>query len=120
PAIDAGNSGINARNSGINAGNSGIDAGNSGTDARGVWHRYLGAPPASQDDRIAQRLQIGHSVEIHVAVRVIDLVLKNAGREVLDLDVERIALVVETVQFHAAVTRRFDAEKRHAEAALPV
>jgi hypothetical protein len=48
-----------------------------------------------QNDRVAERGQVGHAVEVDVAVGVVGLVLKNSGCEVGHFQLRRIAFVVE-------------------------
>src|SRR5688500_20177607 len=51
-----------------------------------------------QNDRVPQRRQILHAIEIDVAVGVLDLMLKHPCCEVFDLDVQRIAVVIDTAE----------------------
>ena len=75
---------------------------------------------SSQNDRVAERRQVRHPIEVDVTVGVIDFVLENAGCEAVDLDVDRLAFVIESAETQRLVTRDFAAEEGDAEAAFPV
>ena len=55
-----------------------------------------------------------------MAVGVIDLVLEDAGREVLHHDVDRLAVVIDAAHAQLLIPRHLAAEERHAQAAFPV
>src|SRR5438445_2017796 len=74
----------------------------------------------SKNDRVAECRQVGHPIEIDVAVGMIDLVLENAGREAVNFHFDRCSFVIETAKAHLFETRNFAAEEWDAEAAFPV
>src|SRR5947209_5290532 len=74
----------------------------------------------SEHDRVAQSGQVGHPVQIHVTVRVVDLVLEDAGGEGVHLRFDEVAGVIDAADAKLFVPRDLAAEEWDAETAFPV